>query len=446
MSLGFQAEGWRSIGAVEKDAAAAETYRRMFSQERPQVFGGAAGDIREITPEGLLAALPESPALIVGGPPCQGFSRAGMAKQRSLLEDAQVLPQRDYQPERNYLYRDFFAVVRLARPLAFVVENVPGIRDSRETDIARRLAREGAALGYNVRYFLLNSAWYGVPQRRWRLFFVGLRCDLGHDAIPEPPVRTHRSFDLSEEFLAYPEDPWMLHHRDIPEASSPIPEVTVAEALRDLPRLKGHLDEDAQIPDADTVLPLKKSPSVYAQQMRTWPHHPAGKGVSDNWYRWTPRDFPLFKEMAQGDNYLDALEIAQRRFQRHLRELPSIPPAGSEAYKNLRAEFVPPYSADKFHEKWKKLCMDQPSWTVTAHLCRDGYSHIHYDSRQARTITIREAARLQSFPDGFRFSGNYGDRFRQIGNAVPPLMARAVARQLRAQLDLLGAFESAEAV
>ena len=75
-----------------------------------------------------------------------------------------------------------------------------------------------------------------------------------------------------------------------------------------------------------------------------------------------------------------------------------------------------------------------PARTLLAHLGKDGYSHIHYDSRQARPISVREAARLQSFPDGFRFAGTMNPAFRQIGNAVPPLLARAVAQTLRGQL------------
>jgi DNA (cytosine-5)-methyltransferase 1 len=84
------------------------------------------------------------------------------------------------------------------------------------------------------------------------------------------------------------------------------------------------------------------------------------------------------------------------------------------------------------------LIAGKPSWTLTAHLSRDTYSHIHYDSRQARTITVREAARLQSFPDGVEFAGNFGEQFRQIGNAVPPILARAIANELFSQLRELG--------
>jgi DNA (cytosine-5)-methyltransferase 1 len=98
-------------------------------------------------------------------------------------------------------------------------------------------------------------------------------------------------------------------------------------------------------------------------------------------------------------------------------------------------EIFPPYPEDKFVDKWRKLIPEKPCWTVTAHLAKDSYSHIHYDGTQKRAISVREAARLQSFPDGFIFTGNMGDCYRQIGNAVPPLMAWSIAATL---MQLLG--------
>ncbi len=96
-----------------------------------------------------------------------------------------------------------------------------------------------------------------------------------------------------------------------------------------------------------------------------------------------------------------------------------------------------PYDPGKFPNKWWKLDPKRPSRTLTAHIGKDTYSHIHYDSRQARTISVREAARLQSFPDGFQFAGAMNAAFRQIGNAVPPLLSFAVAKQVRRQLKQL---------
>ena len=92
---------------------------------------------------------------------------------------------------------------------------------------------------------------------------------------------------------------------------------------------------------------------------------------------------------------------------------------------------MPPYDPGKFPNKWRKMEADEPARTLMAHLGKDGYSHIHYDSAQARTISVREAARLQSFPDGFRFEGTMNPAFRQIGNAVPPLLAKAIGVVVR---------------
>ena len=110
------------------------------------------------------------------------------------------------------------------------------------------------------------------------------------------------------------------------------------------------------------------------------------------------------------------------------------PREGSAEYKKLMASIVPPYDASKFPNKWRKMWRDQPARTLMAHLGKDSYSHIHYDSEQARTISVREAARLQSFPDGFVFTGTMNPAFRQIGNAVPPLLAKALARAVMACL------------
>src|SRR4029077_12717009 len=93
----------------------------------------------------------------------------------------------------------------------------------------------------------------------------------------------------------------------------------------------------------------------------------------------------------------------------------------------LRSAFVPPYDPTKFPTKWRKMERDKPARTLMAHLGKDSYTHIHYDSSQARVLSVREAARLQSFPDGFRFSGTMNPAFRQIGNAVPPVLARGIA-------------------
>lgn len=105
-----------------------------------------------------------------------------------------------------------------------------------------------------------------------------------------------------------------------------------------------------------------------------------------------------------------------------------------DLFLSVKSRFVPPYDPSKFPNKWRKMNPDQPARTLMAHLGKDSYSHIHYDGTQARTISVREAARLQSFPDGFRFAGTMNPGFRQVGNAVPPLLSFAIGRRLVEQV------------
>lgn len=172
--------------------------------------------------------------------------------------------------------------------------------------------------------------------------------------------------------------------------------------------------------------------------MRSWPGYPEANDVFDHAIRRTPRDFATFRAMRPGDRYPEALAIAVDRFREvhHRMSMRGDAPApGTPEFVALERRFVPPYPESVFVDKWRKLLPTEPSWTVPAHLAKDTYSHIHHDSEQARTISIREAARLQSFPDGHTFTGNMGDCYRQIGNAVPPLLGWAVAAVV---LNLLG--------
>lgn len=162
-----------------------------------------------------------------------------------------------------------------------------------------------------------------------------------------------------------------------------------------------------------------------------WPGFASPDTASAHVIRHLPRDWRIFGRMAAGDQYPQAREHAQALFDEALAERRS---AGdtidAEAYEALKADYIPPYDVGKFPNKWRKMEPDQPARTLMAHLGKDSYSHIHYDSAQARTISVREAARLQSFPDGFQFTGTMNPAFRQIGNAVPPLLASAVATRM----------------
>src|SRR5262249_35736882 len=170
----------------------------------------------------------------------------------------------------------------------------------------------------------------------------------------------------------------------------------------------------------------------YAKAMRTWPGFEAGEGVFDHVLRYLPRDFAIFTAMRHGDEYPAAHRVAKELFESAARRHRI--KRNSTEWKRLHRAMVPPYDPGKFPNRWWKMYADAPARTLMAHIGKDTYSHIHYDSAQGRVISVREAARLQSFPDGFIFAGTMNPAFRQIGNAVPPVMAREIAKAILASL------------
>lgn len=440
-SLGLEAAGFRSLGAVEIDTAAAATYRRNFAERPANFLGPDGGDISQLSPRDVKAALGltnDQPLdLLVAGPPCQGFSQLGRAKLNSLAARADAF----LEDQRNKLYHRAIHFLEELQPRAFLLENVPGMLYLGDTNVAELVCEAARRRGYRVRCALLNAAWYGVPQTRERLFIIGLRDELGED--PQFPIRTHRAQSWKGSLStaraavgewAVPE--YFVTFEQLAESETVRPAVTVGEAFADLPAFRTHLrslesgERYRSLRDLHpAVAYASEATNEFCKQMRHWPGLSPSKEVSDHFCRWTPRDFETFGRMKCGDTYSDALEIAEARWREECerrRELGIKEP--------LRQDYIPPYSSKSFDEKWRKLHPDRPSWTVTAHLGKDTYSHIHFDSSQKRAITVREAARLQSFPDGFIFSGNMGDAFRQIGNAVPPLLARALGEAIRDQL------------
>lgn len=439
-SLGFHAAGCRISAAVDIDEDAGQTFQHNFRTLQPAVplgvFSGDDGDLESFDLE--LLASNGLPDILIGGPPCQGFSRLGRAKLDSLSDEGYA------GDPRNELYRRFLEVAELWKPAAVVMENVPGMLSVDGKNIATDAAEDLARRGYSTGYVLMNAVWYGVPQLRERLFFIGVREDLGiqpaappatHEAIlPAGYLQPASEFQFSLPFVS--SGPLMIDHEPVALAAT-----SVSDALDDLPVLTEHLGPDSAAVRGDfrKPRPYRRPPhSNYASLIRSWPGFPISQMIDDHVIRRTPRDYETFRRMRPGDRYPQALQIARERLAEELARLESDgrrPKPGTPELAALERKFVPPYPDDIFVDKWRKLSPDQPSWTVPAHLAKDTYSHIHHDSDQARPISVREAARLQSFPDTFKFSGNMGDCFRQIGNAVPPLMAWAIACTV---LDLLG--------
>jgi DNA (cytosine-5)-methyltransferase 1 len=441
-SLGLELAGFRSLGAVDISAVAGRTFERNFGPRPLSRFSPREGDLRRIRSGELARGLSNAGVteldLLVAAPPCQGFSRVGRGKLDWMAdrEGAFVLDP------RNHLYRQAIALLRDLRPRAFLYENVAGILHVRGDNVGERVCEAVAASGYQVRAALLNSAWFGVPQSRERLFVIGVRNDL--DLDPVFPTRHHSvtvtrghlsQATMSSTLWRRPE--FFVPFADLQAADHLAPPVTVRQALADLPSFTEHLKAQREgtryRPRRESMpaVPYRRDPpNAYCALMRNWPGLPQPELVTDHFCRCTPRDYETFRRMKVGDRYNEALAIARERYAEA--RFASRPESGP---RPRRADFIPPYPDDCFDEKWRKLDPNQPAYTITAHLSKDTYSHIHHNGRQARAITMREAARLQGFPDGFAFAGNMGDMFTQIGNAVPPLLAAAVGKAILATLQ-----------
>jgi DNA (cytosine-5)-methyltransferase 1 len=175
--------------------------------------------------------------------------------------------------------------------------------------------------------------------------------------------------------------------------------------------------------------------------MKSWQGFSNDQGVYDHVIRYLPRDADIFRHMPNGAEYPMAHKVAVELFEKEVvkRERNLGRKLSTDQREALYGNMVPPYPVGNFPNRWWKLRSDFPSRTLMAHIGKDTYSHIHYDSAQARVISVREAARLQSFPDGFRFKGTMNPAFKQIGNAVPPLFAQAMgAALLRSLSQVLG--------
>jgi len=399
MSLGFEMAGFRSIAAVDIDEKGMLTYSYNFPNAEAIV-----ADIRDLTSEELMRRGGISKGdvdVIIGGPPCQGFSTIGRVKIASLVREGlwklNNSHPRFIDDPRNVLYKEFVRVIKDLKPAFFVMENVPGMMSYRNGEIVREIIEDFRKIGYKTEARVLNAVRYGVPQVRKRIFFIGT-C-LPDVEIPWPRP-THAEPTETPSDVHATLDHFIGASIEEPKLKPP---VTVWEAIGDLP------DPIPGKPGlADSPIPYDKPPFCeYQKFMREWGGGPPDKMVHNHVARQhNERDIAVFSIMKEGMWWKD------------------LPP-------DIRKKFG--YRDDIFHDKIKKLRRDKPSWTVVAHLYKDGYMYVH--PTQPRTITVREAARLQSFPDKFIFRGSRTDQFKQAGNAVPPLLAKAVAEGLRRILE-----------
>ena len=351
MSLGFSMAGFREKATVELDVHAADTL--YFNHPELGRRGILTTDVEDVASDPWFVEENRGIPVLIGGPPCQPFSMAHRHNHP------------DEKDERRFLFRPFLQLARLLAPRLVIMENVPGIHTAANGETIRHVTDEFHRAGFDVDHRVLDAADYGVPQRRRRVFFIGINRDFHRN-----PVATFACF-------------WEALERQRTKAP-----VTVADALSGIPRLRA----------GEGGLVVKKRPgkrsahsrsaangTIFAFNHETRPHN--------------PRDIRIFRLLKRGE---PAWKLEER--------IPG----------------TIPYQTDSFPDKFRKLRLNEPSPTIPAHLSRDANSFVH--PHVPRGITCREAARLQSFPDDYIFLGGFGPAFTQTGNAVPPLLARAVAR------------------
>lgn len=447
ISLGFQRAGFRIDGALEIDELAALTHATNFHGSDAELLKlhAKTRDMTKVEPDEVceelgLGSVDDAIDVLVGGPPCQAYARVGRAKLREVYEH----PTAFKVDPRGNLFLRYLAYVKAIKPLAILMENVPDILHYGHHNVIEEMVEALGLLGYDARYSLINSAFHGVPQMRDRVFLVAYRKEL-RVKVRFPKATHHMQLPpgyagTRAVALRYVRDVDLLGgagyaQADLGDESLPFA-VTAEQAIGDMPAIKGtSVIRGARRFSRETWVPYRATNEIspYAATMRQWPGFATDGGVMDHAIRYLPRDHLVFREMRPGAEYPEAhataIRIAQRQAKRlGLRE-------GTEAYTELYESIVPPYDVSKFPNRWWKLRQDFPVRTLMAHIGKDTYSHIHYDSAQARTISVREAARLQSFPDGFVFRGTMNPAFKQIGNAVPPLMANAIAAVMRESLQ-----------
>lgn len=451
LSLGFDAAGFKTIGAVEFDPDAARSHAMNFLGDIPhELFEAhaAAKDITKIEPAellrtfGLSGPIDQQVDVIVGGPPCQAFARVGRAKLREVADH----PEAFLQDPRGNLYLRYLHYVNELKPIAILMENVPDVLNYGGHNVAEETCEILTEMGYRCGYTLLNSVYFGVPQMRERMFLIAIASEVadritfpkpthwidmpkGYEGTRQVALQTVKR-GIFDEYAFFIESP-------IADKAKCLPAVTAMDALRDLPPITEHLEGKMKkgARRFDTVVPYPSGRMTpYSKLMRTWPGFENDEGVKDHVIRYLPRDYAIFSRMKPGDQYPQAHAHAVTLFEERITaqrvETKKLLGPKSVEYQALWSATVPPYDAGKFPNKWRKMEADAPARTLMAHLGKDGYSHIHYDNSQARTISVREAARLQSFPDGFILSGSMNPAFKQIGNAVPALLAKAIADNL----------------
>jgi DNA (cytosine-5)-methyltransferase 1 len=389
--------------------------------------------------------LKEDETILIGGPPCQAYSLVGRARNMGKID---YVAEKDH---RHFLYREYLRILHKARPAVFVMENVKGILSSMVGgrrvfhDILRDLTDPGKALGKGrgIRYtlhslvmptrfepgmdpesvdakdFIIHAERYGVPQARHRVILLGVREDMKYDGehllgeVPQVTVRgALKGLPRLRSKLGRDDDPETWRGvvsrlgRDLAEDAMRLDEAELAEGLASASmNLPDDLETGAlRFPKrVDAKGSTNFQEWVHDSNLRVWLNHETRSHMSSDLGR-----------------YLYASVFAAQY---------GHSPKGHEEFvlKGLAPDHAN-WKTGKFADRFRVQRYDAPGTTVTSHISKDGHYFIHPDPLQCRSLTVREAARLQTFPDNYFLQGNRTQQYHQVGNAVPSLLANQIAR------------------
>lgn len=416
---------------------------------------GSAGSNTVIDP--MLDKIRESSddrVILVGGPPCQAYSLVGRSRNRGI---ASYVASKDH---RHFLYREYIRILQRLRPVAFVMENVKGILSAKvdgESIFPKVLSDLRAAGGKHDSYrifplvtgakagtkeHLIQAEMHGIPQCRHRVILFGIRADVADglgDTLFENALDTAsnrpsvgdvlRGMPPLRSGLSKTADGAETWKTVVVEAFKEAAEAAFVEECHVLDGVAARLVElAAELEASSEVLP-RSSGAFSAIQ-----HNALAAWLID------PRLTFLPNHESRGHMSAD---LARYAFASTFSSLHGASPKASDYPEGLAPNHKN-WKSGKFKDRFRVQTWNDPSSTVTSHISKDGHYFIHPDPLQCRSLTVREAARLQTFPDNYLFQGNRTEQYVQVGNAVPPLLANKIAEVV--SRTLVSAFDALNSV